>query len=79
MSGSLSQFVVFGRSVVATIGDEWRRHRKITARAFTHKSMQLVQAETAKQTSQMMANWEKDMKGDRCAIETYESLRIVFG
>jgi cytochrome P450 len=61
---------VFGRNVVATIGEEWKRHRKITVRTFSHKTMQLVHAETVKQTSQMMACWEKGMKhGNRLVVE----------
>jgi hypothetical protein len=61
--------------VVATIGEEWKRHRKITARTFSQKSIQLVHAETVKQTGQTLAAWEKAAKGDKLVVERY--LRYV--
>ena len=54
---------------MATLEEEYKRHRKFTVRTFPHKSMQLVHAETVKQTSQMMACWEKSMKDGSLVVE----------
>lgn len=41
-------------------GKEWKYHRRITSTAFTPQNIQLVYSETARQTSRILASWEKN-------------------
>jgi cytochrome P450 len=40
--------VFFGRNIVASEGDEWKRYRKVSAPAFSEKNNKLVWDETVK-------------------------------
>lgn len=60
---------LFGENIVSTTLDKWRIHRRITSRAFSQKTIQLVHFETTRQTSQMMATWEAAYDGQSVCIE----------
>ncbi|KAH7053200.1 cytochrome P450 [Macrophomina phaseolina] len=48
---------VFGRNIDTINGDEWARHRKITAPCFNERVSALVWDESARQTRAMLAQW----------------------
>ncbi len=56
----------FGRNIVTTQGDEWRKHRKICTGAFTKSNLRLVRAATTRQLSEMTKSWDAsaDDKGE---------------
>ena len=51
---------MFGPNVVTEDGKVWKHHRKIASKAVSPKNIQLVHAETVRQTGQMLASWEKE-------------------
>ncbi|KAF8850616.1 cytochrome P450 monooxygenase-like protein [Acephala macrosclerotiorum] len=50
---------IFGTSLLTTEGEEWKRHRKIVAPAFSEKSNTVVWKETSRQTDGMVGVWSK--------------------
>jgi cytochrome P450 len=50
---------IFGPSILTTEGEEWKRHRKIVAPAFSEKSNSLVWKESLQQASRMVNVWSK--------------------
>jgi hypothetical protein len=48
---------IFGRSMLSSEGDEWKRHRKIVAPAFSEKSNALVWKESLKQAAGLLKFW----------------------
>ncbi|KAJ3021588.1 UNVERIFIED_CONTAM: hypothetical protein HDU68_009540 [Siphonaria sp. JEL0065] len=52
---------VYGRSIVTTEGEEWRKHRKIAAPTFSEQNNVLVHAATVQLASEMFECWEKAM------------------
>lgn len=50
---------IFGPSILTTEGDEWKRHRKIIAPAFSEKSNSLVWKESLRQGLAMVRVWSK--------------------
>ncbi|CZR52843.1 related to cytochrome P450 3A7 [Phialocephala subalpina] len=50
---------IFGTSILTTEGEEWKRHRKIVAPAFSEKSNAVVWKETLRQTDGMIKVWSK--------------------
>ncbi|KAL9112526.1 MAG: hypothetical protein Q9227_003097 [Pyrenula ochraceoflavens] len=48
---------LFGKNVVSTEGQAWRKHRKLVSPPFTEKNNHLVWSETLKQTQDMLALW----------------------
>ena len=48
---------IFGRSMLSSEGDEWKRHRKIVAPAFSEKSNALVWKESLRQATGMLKFW----------------------
>ncbi|EKG20449.1 Cytochrome P450 [Macrophomina phaseolina MS6] len=49
----------FGPNVTTALGEDWQRHRKITAAAFTEKTNRLVWTETISQAEQMLQYWKR--------------------
>jgi cytochrome P450 len=47
----------FGRNLGTVDGEEWQKHRKITAVAFNDRNNALVWQESVKQSKQMLATW----------------------
>jgi len=60
---------VYGENVVSLAGPAWRVHRRIAARAFSQKTIELVHEETRHQVLQMMSAWEENMIGDSLVVE----------
>ncbi|KAE9375772.1 cytochrome P450 monooxygenase-like protein [Stipitochalara longipes BDJ] len=50
---------IFGPSILTTEGEEWKRHRKIVAPAFSEKSNSLVWKESLRQGLGMVEVWSK--------------------
>ena len=50
---------IFGSNILSSEGDNWKRHRKIVAPAFSEKSNALVWRESLKQATSMLAFWSK--------------------
>ena len=48
---------IFGNSILSSEGDNWKRHRKIVAPAFSEKSNALVWKESLKQANGMLNFW----------------------
>jgi cytochrome P450 len=53
-------FGLFGENIISTEGEEWKRHRKVVARAFTEPNNKLVWHETVKIMLALFEKWEKD-------------------
>lgn len=49
---------VFGPNISTAYGQDWQRHRKVTATAFTEKTNRLVWDETLQQGQQMLDFWK---------------------
>jgi cytochrome P450 len=47
----------FGRNLGTVDGDEWQKHRKVTAVAFNERNNALVWQESVKQAKQMLSTW----------------------
>lgn len=47
----------FGPNVITATGDDWRRHRKVTAAAFTERANRLAWAEALRQAGQVLECW----------------------
>ncbi|KAH8747232.1 cytochrome P450 [Diaporthe sp. PMI_573] len=48
----------FGPNVITATGEDWRRHRKVTAAAFTERTSRLAWDEALKQAGQVLSHWE---------------------
>jgi cytochrome P450 len=48
---------IFGRSMLSSEGDEWKRHRKVVAPAFSDRSNALVWKESLRQATAMLNSW----------------------
>ncbi|ESZ90785.1 hypothetical protein SBOR_8833 [Sclerotinia borealis F-4128] len=48
---------IFGRSILTTEGEEWRRHKRIVGKSFGERSMGLVWGESVRQTMGMVGVW----------------------
>ncbi|KAK5074652.1 putative P450 monooxygenase [Lithohypha guttulata] len=74
---------IYGKNVVTTERDAWRRHRKATSPPFTEKNNHLVWDESIRQAKAMLSDWlGKDSKGgqkiDRVMDDTMRlSLNVI--
>jgi cytochrome P450 len=48
---------IFGENIITTEGNEWRKHRKVSAPGFNEKNNVMVFAESCKQTQGMLKGW----------------------
>ncbi|THH17554.1 hypothetical protein EW146_g3278 [Bondarzewia mesenterica] len=72
----------FGRNIVASEGEEWKRYRKITAPAFSEKNNKLVWDETVRIMIDMFDNvWknEAEVSTDHCIDVTLPIALFVIG
>lgn len=49
---------IFGRNVVTTEGETWKRHRKIASIGFNEKNNKMVHAETVRYVTSMFEEWD---------------------
>ncbi|KAI9648080.1 hypothetical protein NHQ30_002709 [Ciborinia camelliae] len=55
---------IFGKSILTTEKEEWKRHKKVVAPAFSEKNNVLVWRETIKQTNGMLKFWSRTKGSD---------------
>lgn len=60
---------IFGKSLLTTEKDEWKRHKKIIAPAFSDKNNVLVWRETIKQTNGMLKFWSRMKDSDNANLK----------
>ena len=65
---------IFGPNIVATEGEEWRRHRKIVARSFGETNNRLVWEETTKIVLDLFARWDRQGNGDDVRVPSAREL-----
>ncbi|TAQ90607.1 hypothetical protein B7494_g1078 [Chlorociboria aeruginascens] len=76
---------MFGKSMIATEGQDWRHHKKIVGPSFSEKSNKLVFEESLRQAESMMAFWAskgsntlQDITVENTAIDTATlSLHVI--
>lgn len=54
-----SRVDLYGKSIMTTEGDEWKRHRKIVAPAFAERSNMMVWKESLRQAQGMLQSWSR--------------------
>lgn len=59
---------LFGPNIVASEGDEWKRHRKIASPSFSERNNLLVFNETTKIILGLFEYWESQGQGESIAI-----------
>jgi cytochrome P450 len=64
---------IYGSNVITAEGREWRKHRKITARAFSPRTVQIVLAETVRQTNEMLNCLQRKYTDNQIEMEEYDS------
>lgn len=72
----------FGKNIVASEGDEWKRYRKVTAPSFSERNNQLVWNETCRIMMDMFDNvwqWKDEIVLDNCIDITLPIALFVIG
>lgn len=72
----------FGKNIVASEGDEWKRYRKITAPSFSERNNKLVWDETCRIMMDMFENvwrWKDEIAVDHCVDITLPIALFVIG
>lgn len=59
---------LFGRNIVASEHDEWRKHRKVASPAFNERNSAFVFQETTRVVLGLLQMWEERGKGDMITI-----------
>src|SRR5437667_11570858 len=59
-----------------TEGQEWRRHRKITAAAFNERNNSLVWSESLGQAQEMIQYWSQQKHGINTAVDDTRTLAL---
>lgn len=54
------QLNVFGPSLITVEGDDWQRHRRLTAPSFNERASSVVWAEALRQAQDMLKSWTLD-------------------
>lgn len=65
---------LYGQNVLTAEGKVWKKHRKITARAFNPKTIQMVHAETIQQTQEMLKCLQREYSDDEVVLERYVTI-----
>ncbi|TFK49124.1 cytochrome P450 [Heliocybe sulcata] len=77
-----SVLTFFGRNIVASEGEEWKRYRKITAPSFSERNNKLVWDETCRIMMDMFDNvwqWKDEISVDHCVDLTLPIALFVIG
>jgi len=59
---------LFGRNIVVSEHDEWRRHRKVASPSFSERNNVLVFQETTRSVLNLFEMWKEQGKGDVVSI-----------
>ncbi|KAL8979669.1 MAG: hypothetical protein Q9177_006080 [Variospora cf. flavescens] len=71
------QLNVFGRNLNTVEGDDWQRHRRLTAPSFNEKTSSLVWNEARRQARDMGTSWSKDgTLGTKTTVEDTATLAL---
>jgi hypothetical protein len=66
---ALYKFLTFiGPNIVASEGEEWRRHRKIVARSFSEANHRLVWEETIQIVLDLFTHWDRQGNGGEIKV-----------
>lgn len=65
---------MFGRSILTSEGQEWKRHKKVVGPSFSEKSNKLVFEESLRQAEGLLHVWkEADEQGEEKAFSVLDS------
>ncbi|KAJ7807793.1 cytochrome P450 [Mycena leptocephala] len=81
-AAAIKAIVFFGRNIIASEGDEWKRYRKVCAPAFSEKNNKLVWDETVKIMADMFnTRWNNadEVTIDHCVEITLPIALFVIG
>ena len=62
---------IYGLNVLTEEGKVWRKHKKIASRAFSPRTIQMVQAETVRQTQEMLKCLQRKYSESEIVLEEY--------
>ena len=62
---------IYGSNVLTAEGRTWRKHRKITSRAVSPRTVGLVHAETVRQTNEMIRALQRRYTDTEIEMEEY--------
>lgn len=65
---------LFGPNIVSTEHDEWKRHRKVVAKAFTEPNNKLVWQETVGIMLDLFTLWELEGRANEVVVENAADL-----
>jgi hypothetical protein len=65
---------IFGSNILATEGEEWRRHRKIVARCFGETNHRLVWEETIKIVLDLFTHWDRQGNGGEIKVPSVREI-----
>ena len=65
---------IFGSNILATEGEEWRRHRKIVARCFGETNHRLVWEETIGIVSDLFTHWDRQGNGVEIKVPSVKEI-----
>jgi cytochrome P450 len=65
---------IFGHNIVSTENDEWKRHRKVVAKAFNEPNNKLVWQETVDIVFELFALWEREGRANEVVVESVADL-----
>ena len=64
----------FGSNIIATEGEEWRRHRKIVARSFGETNNRLVWEETIRIVLDLFTHWDRQGNGGEINVPSVKEI-----
>src|SRR5258706_1030046 len=67
-------FSIFGSNILATEGEEWRRHRKIVARCFGETNHRLVWEETIRIVLDLFTHWDQQGNGGEIEVPSVKEI-----
>ncbi|KAH7906430.1 614/534 cytochrome P450 [Hygrophoropsis aurantiaca] len=71
-------FEIFGSNLVAAEGERWKRHRKISAPAYSKKTNQFVWEETCRILEEMFVHWDRQFtSNDVTELTRMFALKVI--